>query len=526
MGTDFSKDITPPPLTLLDCLIDGELNLPRYYYYRTQLDNCLRSQRQEYCRRKRKRKLSLSDASVRNIKRQARTVKKYKVMARDKNGMLREVTPEDTLWYCLYVANPPASKRMHKLFRLRFRIPYSSFLNLSEDIIKHPLFDRWTRSDAAGSRPSNIKLLLLGSLRFLGRAWTLDDLYEANGISINTNRDFIRCFIEYGSTVLYKKYVIDQVNVIDISEREKLFRQAGFNGCIGSTDATHVAMLRCAQWAQNSHKGFKLSTPARTYNVTVDHSRRILGSTLGHPGTWNDKTIILFDNLIFNVHDGKSFSDYEFKLFEKDSNGVINEVIYNGVWFMCDNGYLRWSCTVPPDTNAVTYDAIRFSECLESMRKDVECFFGIMKGRFSILRYGFRYHTIEDCDKTWLTCCGLHNMLLEIDGLHKNWENGSRSNWEDSYYHLLLSESHDNMTTPFAIERLHSHPLNDDNDACDDIRPNEITNMSEYCKKFMVNGKRMVSKMPLSVFRQCLINHFHIRFIRNDIIWPKRIKIT
>ena len=76
---------------------------------------------------------------------------------------------------------------------------------------------------------------------------------------------------------------------------------------------------------------------------------------------------------------------------------------------------------------------IRFSEWLESMRKDVECLFGIMKGRFFILRYGFRFYSITDCDNMWLTCCALHNMLLEIDGLHLNWKNGMSSDWTKMY---------------------------------------------------------------------------------------------
>lgn len=29
-----------------------------------------------------------------------------------------------------------------------------------------------------------------------------------------------------------------------------------------------------------------------------------------------------------------------------------------------------------------------------------------------------------------MTCCALHNWLLDIDGLDANWENGVRSDWE------------------------------------------------------------------------------------------------
>ena len=105
--------------------------------------------------------------------------------------------------------------------------------------------------------------------------------------------------------MLYRKWVLDPTLNRDVSEQERIFQQAGFDGCIGSSDATHIPMLKCPHWAQIAHKGFKLSVPARTYNATVDHSRRILGITMGHPGTWNDKTLILFDELICNVKNSK-----------------------------------------------------------------------------------------------------------------------------------------------------------------------------------------------------------------------------
>ena len=90
---------------------------------------------------------------------------------------------------------------------------------------------------------------------------------------------------------------------------------------------------------------------------------------------------------------------------------------------MVDHGYLNWSCNVSPDGNVTTYDVIRDSEWLEYMMKDVECVFVIMKGRFCMMCYGFRFCTIIDCDKMCLTCCALHNILLKTDGLHNNWEN-------------------------------------------------------------------------------------------------------
>ena len=52
-------------------------------------------------------------------------------------------------------------------------MPYSSFQVLADSIASNHLFERWTREDATGAKPSNMKLLLLGCLRYMGRAWTM-----------------------------------------------------------------------------------------------------------------------------------------------------------------------------------------------------------------------------------------------------------------------------------------------------------------------------------------------------------------
>ena len=56
---------------------------------------------------------------------------------------------------------------------------------------------------------------------------------------------------------------------------------AGFPGCIGSTDGTHVPMICCAEWTSTKHTGFKLNKLSQNYNVTANHCKQILYSTGG-----------------------------------------------------------------------------------------------------------------------------------------------------------------------------------------------------------------------------------------------------
>ena len=57
------------------------------------------------------------------------------------------------------------------------------------------------------------------------------------------------------------------------------------------------------------------------------------------------------------------------------------------------------------------------SKRLESVRKDVECFFGSVKGRFRILKLPLLFEDKEVIDNVWFTCCILHNLMHSFDGL-------------------------------------------------------------------------------------------------------------
>lgn len=65
---------------------------------------------------------------------------------------------------------------------------------------------------------------------------------------------------------------------------------------------------------------------------------------------------------------------------------------------------------------------VEFSERLESVRKDVECTFGILKKRFVILKHAIELHSKDHIDYIFFGCCILHNMLLIHDGYDKKWE--------------------------------------------------------------------------------------------------------
>ena len=249
-------------------------------------------------------------------------------MCRADDGSLREATFEDCTWFRSCIQQPPVGKLLLKIFRQRFRIPYSSLFSSYDDIKYHELFDQWNTSNAVGKNASDIILLLLGTLGLLGRAHAFDDSNESTCIPSDDQR-VLFAFLEFGSTVLHEKYVLHSLKTMDLSHVEKLFRICGFNECMGSSDATQIGLLSCPSWTFNNHKGFTLAVTLRNYNATATHWRQIMGTTFGHPGTWNDKTLVIFDELTKSTQNGELI-DKEFGLFELDANRNAVLTKYSG----------------------------------------------------------------------------------------------------------------------------------------------------------------------------------------------------
>ena len=90
--------------------------------------------------------------------------------------------------------------------------------------------------------------------------------------------------------------------------------------------------------------------------------------------------MVRLDSFIAGIRDGRVLDDVCFNLLAHDKKGHIKELRFSGAYVIVDNGYLDWSCTIPPFGVSNNIDEIRWSKWLESMRKDVECTFGILKG--------------------------------------------------------------------------------------------------------------------------------------------------
>lgn len=107
----------------------------------------------------------------------------------DASGVFQRIYPHTSTWYFLYVGNELIHHdvELQSQFRNRFRMTYNAYSELVQMCKCSDIFSAWRRKKN-NHRGSIIELLLLGSLRYLGRGWTFDDIEESTAISADTHR--------------------------------------------------------------------------------------------------------------------------------------------------------------------------------------------------------------------------------------------------------------------------------------------------------------------------------------------------
>ena len=128
---------------------------------------------------------------------------------------------------------------------------YKSFLRHVHEVQQCNLFKQWSvgSRDALGNASTPLQILVLGALRYLGRAITFDELEEHTGVSEETHRKFFHVYIEFGSTIFYDKYVrIPSDDDIESSSREYLV--AGLPGKFVICQRIYIIVAICSRTAE------------------------------------------------------------------------------------------------------------------------------------------------------------------------------------------------------------------------------------------------------------------------------------
>ena len=304
-------------------------------------------------------------------------------------------------------------------FRRNIRVPYQMYkekiLEMATarfwptwDLVKHDAFHHPAVCD--------LKLKLLGALFILVNGYTYFTVLELTYMSEEVVRSFFLTWLGHMSSIKaeYVYFPSDDETYKFVVEK---YAKLGFPDCVGLVDCVHIGWDKCPFMWKNLFKG-KEKHKSIFYQVVCTSRKFVQSVSPGHPGSRNDKHIARTDPAIMNLLKKVQKDHWLTKktwFVTDDAEGGTR--VFRGSYLLCDGGYHRWPCLVFPQKSGEDGSPVRkWSKLVESVRKDIECTFGISKILFKYLKHFNRSHNVSDVDNAFTTCCMLHNMLLEVDG--------------------------------------------------------------------------------------------------------------
>jgi hypothetical protein len=145
----------------------------------------------------------------------------------------------------------------------------------------------------------------------------------------------------------------------------------------------------------------------------------------------NDINIAKVDPYILDILGGK-FKNVEFSLLKAD--GTRTQC--HGSYLISDNGFLNASYFIDPYKARYSQSEIFWSEWLESVRKDVECVFVILKTRFRILLNRINLYFASTIKDVFVTCCICLNSFYWANKLRSSNMSLSHTEWIQRYLYF------------------------------------------------------------------------------------------
>ena len=333
----------------------------------------------------------------------------------------RRLNSSESPWWSLI--NHADVRNVHsfhgKRFRRKFRLPMCEVDTVIEEAQK---VDKWRDKpggigNGRGQARNPLLLKVLAALRHLCKGIDAETLEDVALISESSLDVFFREFINWMATVMYPKY-IKLPDAAKLKASTEVYAALGFPGAYCETDGVHLEWDACpAAWRARCVG--KESYPTIAFNVSILHSREIIHVSDWCSGATNDLTQAKHDALFEALHTesqrGLGVPDAQLKYMLLNKDGVEQQ--FEQLYAIVDGGYHAWRCLQAPLKHAAGDDAARWSERLESVRKSVECTFGILRERFIILNRPLNYTDPKRIDSMFRSCCVLHNMLLKYDKL-------------------------------------------------------------------------------------------------------------
>ncbi len=322
----------------------------------------------------------------------------HQTRKRERNGLNRGAAKATSSWQRMLDANAlklntidDESSLDGKYFRRRFRMPFSLFQSLIGGMLRERWFPKFGPQgegplDAAKNRGASLQVKVLSVLRVLGRGLVFDECQDGSGCGEEAVRVFFHAFVAIFSKRLFQVAVKAPSTIEEVTTTTGIYQKLGMGAALGSTDCTHIYLGNCPNKFRIPCTG-RSGKPSMSYSVTCDHARKIFYCSCGFMGSKNDKHISTLDSFISSVKDLELYNSFEWHVDVDESSTETRR----GVFLLCDGGYHKWPHMICGLKHTSSKWHTLWSIQLESVRKDVECTFGILKCRFQVLANYFPY---------------------------------------------------------------------------------------------------------------------------------------
>lgn len=310
-------------------------------------------------------------------------------------------------WFADYLAPDPVYPPSK--FRQAFRVPLKLYWKLHDELVlAEPLFAQ--KKDAFGRRGHTSHQKILSPLRRLGNGISYNQMDDMCRMSPETQRQYFRLFIKvvndrFGYVFLNREPELDELRSV-ISGYEEV----GFPGCVGCLDCMHVKWKNCPRAIKGQYFNPKADGKLATISCEAlcDRNLYCWHWFPGRCGTNNDITVLDYSPLMNDILSGKR------RMTVPEGYSLNGSPRSWLLYMLVDGIYPEWSIFVGPNSAPLNDRELHMTKRQESVRKDIERFFGCLQGRFKILRQERFEWSDAELILITNTCVILHNMLVKM----------------------------------------------------------------------------------------------------------------
>ena len=289
-------------------------------------------------------------------------------------------------------------------FKLHFRVSLSTFQYIYEKIMNSG--DPFYVSNYRGPRASNeARILLPLKVLAYGEPPSCFMAY------FNMSDRFASDCCDHFDTVMinvFKEEFLRFPSVNDLRAVVKYHKEIyGVPGMFGSLDCTHTDWKSCPVAWQSSYKNRHNGAPSLILEALCDHHLWVWHFAYGYAGSMNDLNVMAESPLL------ESFLNGDFERLETEANVVPYKVgteEFKSLYLLADGIYPAYSRFVRSPGQPISDSEKNFARWQESVRKDIERCFGVMKRQWKFLAHPIEIVDLDRIAGRVYTILVLHNM--------------------------------------------------------------------------------------------------------------------